>query len=222
MDDISVLMTVGVRSVPPSVRRLVTLEGSDYADYFVASTSGASRHTAEHWARTILEGTTTGRSAPKLWRLLGLQLGPAHSPDHVQGWHITGRGDDWLRAETSSWYMTAQAIVSVDGDEVSSRARSSASTARWPVWSGRRSGCCTDEAFPPCCAKRCGPIVPRLAEPAAAEPRCPSADLHGPGAQAMRVSYCSRLASTSPCAPRPSSLIPRITSCSERPRSVSS
>jgi len=119
VDDISVLMAVGVRSVPPSVRRLVTLEGSDYADYFVASASGASRHSAEHWARTILEGTTTGRSAPKLWRLLGLQLGPAHAPDHVQGWHITGRGDDWLRAETSSWYMTAQAIVSVDGDEVS-------------------------------------------------------------------------------------------------------
>lgn len=118
MDDIAVLMAVGVRSVPPAVRRLVTLEGPDYADYFVAAASGASQRTAEQWARTILEGTPSGRSAPALWRLLGLQLGPRPSPDHVQGWHIAGRGDDWLRAETSSWYMTAQAIVGVDGDEV--------------------------------------------------------------------------------------------------------
>jgi hypothetical protein len=119
VDDIAVLMAVGVRSVPPAARRLVTLEGPDYADYFVAATSGAGERTAEQWARTILEGTHAGRSAPALWRLLGLRLGPRPSPDHVQGWHIAGRGDDWLRAETSSWYMTAQAIVGVDGDEVS-------------------------------------------------------------------------------------------------------
>ena len=78
--------------MPPAVRRLVTLEGPDYADYFVAAVSGASQRTAEQWARTILEGTPSGRSAPALWRLLGLQLGPRPSPDHVQGWHIAGRG----------------------------------------------------------------------------------------------------------------------------------
>ena len=54
-----------------------------------------------------------------LWRLIGLRLGPPHSPDHVQGWKIAERADNWLRIETASWYLTAQAVCLVNGDQVS-------------------------------------------------------------------------------------------------------
>jgi hypothetical protein len=54
-----------------------------------------------------------------LWRLLGLRLGPRPSPEHVQGWRIIGRGDDWIRMEAVSWCMTANAIVKVEAGQVS-------------------------------------------------------------------------------------------------------
>jgi hypothetical protein len=54
-----------------------------------------------------------------LWRLMGLRLGPRHSPDHVQGWKIAARSDNWLRVETASWYMTAQAVCLVEEGQVS-------------------------------------------------------------------------------------------------------
>ena len=67
----------------------------------------------------MLEGTPTGRSAPILWRLLGLRLGPRPSPDHVQGWTIADRGASWIRLETSSWFMTAHAVAHVADEQLS-------------------------------------------------------------------------------------------------------
>ena len=49
---------------------------------------------------------------------MGLRLGPRHSPGHVQGWKIAARGANWLRVETASWYMTAQAICLVEEGQV--------------------------------------------------------------------------------------------------------
>jgi hypothetical protein len=37
----------------------------------------------------------------------------------VQGWRVAERGDNWVRVETSSWYMTGHAVALVEGDEVS-------------------------------------------------------------------------------------------------------
>lgn len=59
------------------------------------------------------------RNTRKFWRLIGLRLGPPHSPDHGQGWKIAARGDNWLRVETASWYMTAQAVCLVEETQVS-------------------------------------------------------------------------------------------------------
>ena len=54
------------------------------------------------------------------WRvLLGLRLGPWPTPDHVHGWKIADRGDDWLRLETASWLMTCHAVIYVDDRQVS-------------------------------------------------------------------------------------------------------
>ena len=58
-------------------------------------------------------------NARRFWRMLGLRLGPPGSPDHVQGWRIAARGDGWIRLETGSWYLRAQAVCLVEDDRVS-------------------------------------------------------------------------------------------------------
>jgi hypothetical protein len=111
---------VGVHDVPEAVRALTTLAEPDYVDLFTVTTPQATDNSAEEWARAVLEQAPLARrNARMLWRLIGLRLGPPHSPDHVQGWKIAERGDNWLRIETASWYLTAQAVCLVNEDQVS-------------------------------------------------------------------------------------------------------
>jgi hypothetical protein len=111
---------VGVHDVPDSVRALTTFDEPDYVDLFTVTTPRATDWSAEAWARAVLEQTEVARrNARKLWRLIGLRLGPSRSPDHVQGWKIAARGDNWLRVETASWYLTAQAVFLVEPGQVS-------------------------------------------------------------------------------------------------------
>jgi len=110
---------VGWENIPAAIRDASGMTAPSYADRFgigVGERRGAS---AEAWARLILEGTPTGQSAPRLWRLLGLRLGPAGSPDHVQGWEIAHREGHWVRLATASWAMSARAVVWLDDAEVS-------------------------------------------------------------------------------------------------------
>jgi hypothetical protein len=117
--DDSVATVVGLDNIPDAIRRLDTLASPDYVDLFTATTSGVIDRSAEEWARAVLEDTPTGRSAPSLWRLLGLRLGPTPSPGYVQGWKIADRGQDWIRIEATSWFMTAHAVVHADHGQVS-------------------------------------------------------------------------------------------------------
>lgn len=111
---------VGVRDVPEAVRSLTTLAEPDYVDLFTVATPMATDRSAEEWARAVLEqAPVSRRNARVLWRLMGLRLGRPHTPDHVQGWKIAARGDNWLRVETSSWYLTAQAVCLVEPGQVS-------------------------------------------------------------------------------------------------------
>jgi hypothetical protein len=111
---------VGVHDVPDSVRALTTFDEPDYVDLFTVTMPRATDWSAEEWARAVLEQTEVARrNARKLWRLIGLRLGPPRSPDHVQGWKIAARGDNWLRVETASWYLTAQAVCLVEPGQVS-------------------------------------------------------------------------------------------------------
>lgn len=111
---------VRVRNVPEPVRALTTLAEPDYIDLFTAEEPTATGASAEEWARAVLErAPVSRRNARRLWRVLGLRLGPRHSPDHVQGWKIAASGDDWLRIETASWYLTAQAVCLVEEGRVS-------------------------------------------------------------------------------------------------------
>ncbi len=108
------------REVPEAIRSLGTLANPNYVDLFTAATSGARDRSPEQWARGVLEQSPLARrNARVLWQLMGLRLGPQHSADHVQGWKIAARGDDWIRLETASWYMTAQAVCLVEEDQVS-------------------------------------------------------------------------------------------------------
>jgi hypothetical protein len=116
----AVSSAVGVHDVPESVRGLTTLPEPDYVDLFTAEVPMAVDASAEEWARAILErAPVSHRNARRFWRTMGLRLGPPHSPDHVQGWAIAARGDNWIRLETASWYLTAQAVCLVEDGRVS-------------------------------------------------------------------------------------------------------
>ena len=107
--------------VPEAIRALDTLANPDYVDVFRITTNEATSRSAEQWIRAAFEDAPlTRRFAFIPWRLLlGLRLGPRHSPDHVHGWKIADRGDNWIRVEASSWFMTAHAVVRVDERDVS-------------------------------------------------------------------------------------------------------
>ncbi len=115
----SVVTLVG-DDVPGAVRDQSTLTRLDYIDLFTVRTPHAGTHSAEEWARAVLERSPLSRQNSRvLWTFIGLRLGAAGSPDHVQGCRITERSEGRVRLETSSWYLTAQALCVVDGDDVS-------------------------------------------------------------------------------------------------------
>jgi hypothetical protein len=117
--DETVSNVVGMREIPEAIRSAATMDRPDYADLCTATTSRARQKTAEEWARCAMEETAAGRSAPRVWRLLGLRLGATSSPDFVQGWSVADRDENWIRVEASSWCMTAHAVVHVDDTHVS-------------------------------------------------------------------------------------------------------
>jgi hypothetical protein len=86
---------------------------------FVAQAPNAKRWSAEQWARAAIEGAHATRVyAPRLWRVLGLRMGPRPSAEHVNGWRIDAQEDDWIRLETASAYATIHVIVRVEPNEV--------------------------------------------------------------------------------------------------------
>jgi hypothetical protein len=115
----SVSTVVGLHNIPEAIRSLTTIADPDYADLCTATAGAATNRSPETWARAVLEETPLGRRARRFWQRLGLVLGPPDSPDHVQGWKIADRGDNWIRVETASWYMTAHAVFRVDDGQVS-------------------------------------------------------------------------------------------------------
>jgi hypothetical protein len=118
MDD-TVMTVVGLSEIPETIRSHDTLARPDYVDLFTAPVSGTTCRSPEEWARAVLEKTPTGSAAPTLWRRLGLRLGPTSSAEHVQGLKIAARGENWIRLETASWFMTAHGILHVDDRQLS-------------------------------------------------------------------------------------------------------
>jgi hypothetical protein len=100
-----------------SVRALSSLPVIDYADRFSLGTDVDA--TPEQWARAMF-GNEPGLGEIFIWRvILGLRLSRGRSPSTVAGWRIGGRGDDWIRLEAASWFLTANLVVGTTGAEVS-------------------------------------------------------------------------------------------------------
>lgn len=108
---------VGTHEVPESVRALSSLPDPDYADLFILSTG--TQAGPEQWARAIF-GDVPSAAERLIWRgLLGLRLARGRSPATVGGWQIGGRGEDWIRLETASWFLTGNLLVQTADGRVS-------------------------------------------------------------------------------------------------------
>jgi hypothetical protein len=106
---------VGPTNIPQICRAIGGVARPGYAHLVSTTTSDTAGRSPEAWARALLEDTPTGRSAPAVRP----GLGPRPSPDHVQRWKIADRGHDWIRFETSSWFMTAVTVVHAANRRVS-------------------------------------------------------------------------------------------------------
>ncbi|MFI6509290.1 hypothetical protein ACIBCT_16915 [Streptosporangium sp. NPDC050855] len=108
---------MGTRDVPASVRALSSLPDFNYADHFVLATTVEA--TPERWARAMF-GDVPDATELLIWRgFLGLRLDRRRSPDTVAGWRIGGRGDDWVRLEAASWFLSGNLLVRVADGGVS-------------------------------------------------------------------------------------------------------
>jgi hypothetical protein len=102
--------------VPKEIRALSTMADPDYVDLFTMA-GGIPGRSPEQWARAMFEDVL-GRDAQFVWRvLMGLRLKAA--PERVARWKIADRGDNWVRLEASSWFLTNHLVVRADDEQVS-------------------------------------------------------------------------------------------------------
>ena len=88
---------------------LGSLRHADYSDRFALTTDIDA--TPEQWARAMF-GNVPSPAERLIWQgFLGLRLIPGRSPSTVAGWRIDGRGDDWIRLATASWFLSANLVV---------------------------------------------------------------------------------------------------------------
>jgi hypothetical protein len=107
------------RNVSEEIRSLCSLSRIDYADLFSVTAPAARDSSPEQWARAGID-VAAGAGGQFVWRvLLGLRLAARTSPDHVAGWTIGKRGEDWIRLEATSWFLTAHLVVRTEEDEAS-------------------------------------------------------------------------------------------------------
>jgi hypothetical protein len=108
---------VGKREIPGSVLALSSMPDPDYADLFTLPTD--AKAAPEQWARAMFGHVPSGAEL-LIWRgLLGLRLARGRSPATVAGWRIGGRGEDWIRLEAASAFLTADLLVQAADGRVS-------------------------------------------------------------------------------------------------------
>src|SRR5215470_11520915 len=107
------------RNLPEVIRSLSGMDNPDYIDLFTVTTNGAADVSPEQWARTAIEDVAGG-GGQFIWRgVLGLRLKSGPSTERVGGWKIADRGEDWVRLEASSWFLTAQLVIRMDDRNLS-------------------------------------------------------------------------------------------------------
>ncbi|HEY1916638.1 MAG TPA: DUF2867 domain-containing protein [Streptosporangiaceae bacterium] len=89
--------------VRADLRAASRFPAADYADNFEVPVAEPGR-TAEQWARVVFEDATTAvqRLLIVWWRLLGFQLGPRQSGQHVLGWRIVRNSPDVIVLQSRS------------------------------------------------------------------------------------------------------------------------
>lgn len=108
---------VGTNDIPESVRALGSLPEVDYADLFTLAAD--TEATPEQWARAMF-GDIPSLAELLIWRvLLGLRLSRGRSPATVAGWQIGDRGEDWIRLEAASAFLTCNLLVQTAEGRVS-------------------------------------------------------------------------------------------------------
>lgn len=103
--------SIRVRRVAAAAQTPATDNVPDYRDSFEVPIRSTDTRTAEQWMRAVFEDAPQ----PVRWFLLlgwrgvlGLQLGPRPSPDHILGWWITSRETEEVCLELHSALMNAQ------------------------------------------------------------------------------------------------------------------
>jgi hypothetical protein len=104
------------REVPEAIRSLGALADSDYAD-IVTATVGETSTDRDQAVQAVLKNLPRGLVlvipfAQRVFLGLRLKLGP--SPDHLLGWKIAERGENWIRIEAASWFLTGHVVMHAD------------------------------------------------------------------------------------------------------------
>lgn len=107
------------RDIPESIRSLDTLARTDYEDLVTGPVSETVDMTPEQSIRATLNQLPRVLLSfvPFVQRMaLGLRLGSG--PDRVLGWKIAERGEDWIRLEADSWFLTGHVVLRVEGGQL--------------------------------------------------------------------------------------------------------
>ena len=107
------------RTIPGVIRSLSRMDSPDYIDLFTVATNEAADASPERWSRTAFEDVA-GLGGQFIWRgVLGLRLKSRPWTERVGGWKIGDRGEDWIRLEASSWFLTAHLVIRLDDEHLS-------------------------------------------------------------------------------------------------------
>jgi hypothetical protein len=107
------------RNIPEVIRALSGMDRPDYLDLFTATTNGGADATPAQWSRTAIEDVA-GLRGQFIWRgVLGLRLKSGPSTERVGGGKIADRGEDWLRLEACSWFLTAHLVIRLHDEHLS-------------------------------------------------------------------------------------------------------
>jgi hypothetical protein len=123
------------REVPEAIRSLALLADADYADIVTATIDETSSKTRDQLIHAALKGVPGGLLIliPFVQQgVLGLRLKLRPSPDHLLGWKIADRGENWVRIEAASWFMTGHVVMHIDEGRLSF-----ASFIRYDRWLAR-------------------------------------------------------------------------------------
>ncbi|HEY1689491.1 MAG TPA: hypothetical protein VGF95_11590 [Solirubrobacteraceae bacterium] len=110
------------REIPEAIRALGALANANYADVVTATIDDTQGRTPEQLIHAALDGLPHSLLVlvPFIQRVfLGLRLKLRPSPDHLLGWKVADRSDNWVRIEAASWFLTGHVVMHLDEKQVS-------------------------------------------------------------------------------------------------------